>query len=72
MKTYDVTIQKLSDQDKAFMDSFNYTHEQYGISDENIIAFLTGNTNEYYEGYTQLADAHNLWEHAIAFARSEK
>ena len=72
MKTNEITTYRsLSDEDKAFMDAFNYTHEQYSISDEDIVGFLCG-ADISFDGYTQVADAHNLWEYAISFARGEK
>jgi hypothetical protein len=56
----------MTNSDKAFMDSFKDTHDQYEISDENIEAFLHG-TDESFDGYTILADAYNLWNDAINY-----
>jgi hypothetical protein len=69
MTTWQETERTMTAWDKAFMDSFKSTHGQYEIPDKNIVAFLTGSAQEYFEGYTQLADARNLWADAIAFAR---
>lgn len=62
----------LTDEQKAFMKSFKETHGQYDISDKAIIAFLHGDTKHFtscFDGYTQLADARNLWWDAINFAK---
>jgi len=62
----------LTDEQKAFMASFKDTHGQYDISDKAIIAFLHGDTTHFtscFDGYTQLADARNLWWDAINFAK---
>lgn len=62
----------MTEEQKAFMDSFNETHDQYEIPDEAIVAFLHGDLSHfdgYCSGYTQLADARNLWGDALAFAR---
>lgn len=69
MSNTDATNKSLTAWEKAFMDSFKNTHGQYEISDKDILAFLTGNTDKYFEGYTQLADARNLWADAIVYAR---
>jgi hypothetical protein len=72
MKTLDIiAYSNLSDEDKAFMDSFKETHDQYGIPDSDLIAFLNWEDISF-DGYTQVADARNLWRNAIAFARGEK
>jgi hypothetical protein len=57
---------QLTDADKAFIKSFQETHNQYDVIDEDIEGFLLGEDN-YFEGYTQVADAYNLWGDAIAF-----
>jgi hypothetical protein len=72
MKTIDIAnYHNLSDEDKAFMDSFKETHDQYGVRDEDLIAFLNWEDISF-DGYTQVADARNLWRDALAFARGEK
>ena len=62
---------QLTEEQQAFMDSFKDTHDQYGISDERIEAFLRGDLKltDYFDGYTQLADAYNLWSDALNYAR---
>jgi hypothetical protein len=69
MTTWQDTERTMNAWDKAFMDSFKRTHAQYEIPDKDIEAFLTGNAHDYFDGYTQLADAHNLWAGALQFAR---
>lgn len=67
--------QSLTDSDKAFVKSFKETHDQYEITDEAIDAFLRGDTQYFtscFDGYTQLADAYNLWHDAINFAKEMK
>jgi hypothetical protein len=59
---------QLTEEQQAFMDAFKDTHDQYGISDEDIEAFLRGNDKSF-DGYTQLADAYNLWSDALNYAR---
>lgn len=61
---------QLTEEQKAFMKSFKETHDQYDLTDEVIIAFLHGSA-DYFIGYTQLADARNLWGDALHFARGE-
>jgi hypothetical protein len=56
----------MTNSDIAFMESFKDTHDQYQISDEDIEAFLRGNDKSF-GGYTQLADAYNLWSDAITY-----
>ena len=58
----------LKDSDIAFMHSFKDTHGQYDIPDRYIVAFLTEGSEDYFDGYTQLADAYNLWTDAITHA----
>jgi len=65
-------MNNLTAEQQAFMDSFKETHDQYDVSDEKIIAFLHGDTSlftGYCSGYTQLADARNLWGDALNFAQ---
>jgi hypothetical protein len=65
----------MKNSDKAFMASFKDTHGQYDISDEKIIAFLQGDISlftGYCDGYTQLADAYNLWGEAIYYMQGAK
>lgn len=65
----------LDDSDKAFVASFKDTHGQYDITDEAIAAFMHGDVgyfNSVFDGYTQLADAYNLWGDALNFARRAK
>lgn len=69
MSTSDSTSTPLTAEQKAFIASFKETHGQYELSDEVIIAFLRG-SSDYFIGYTQLADARNLWGDALHFARS--
>jgi hypothetical protein len=57
---------QLTDEDKAFIESFKETHNQYDVTDEDIVGFLLGE-DKYFDGYTQVADAYNLWDDAIAF-----
>jgi hypothetical protein len=59
----------LTNEQQAFMDSFKETHNQYEVSDEDLIAFLCGTHDEYFDVYTQVADAYNLWRDAIKFAK---
>ena len=61
----------LTDSDKAFIASFKETHNQYDVLDEDIAGFLLFE-NKYFDGYTQVADAHNLWNDAIAFTERNK
>jgi hypothetical protein len=65
------TNQSLTDEQQAFMKSFKDTHGQYDIPDEVIVDFLNGH-DESFDGYTQLADAYNLWRDAINFAKEMK
>ena len=69
MKTWQEKERSMTACDKAFMDSFKSTHDQYQISDKDIVEFLTGDSQGYFDGYTQLADAQNLWADAIVYAR---
>lgn len=69
MSNTEATSKPLTDEQKAFIASFKDTHGQYELSDEVIIAFLHGSA-DYFIGYTQLADARNLWGDALHFARS--
>jgi len=62
------SYEALTDDEKAFMCSFKETHGQYDIPDKTIIAYLAGSDN-HFMGYTQLADARNLWDAAINFAK---
>ena len=55
---------------KAFMRSFNEQFNQYDISDEKITDFLLGYNDDYFEGYSELADAYNLWTDAVRFAQT--
>jgi hypothetical protein len=62
----------LTDEQKAFIKSFKDTHDQYEIKDKAIVAFLHGDDSHFtscFDGYTQLADARNLWWDAINFAK---
>jgi cobalamin biosynthesis Co2+ chelatase CbiK len=68
MSNANTTRMSLTDEEKAFIASFKDTHSQYAFTEEVIVASLRG-TSEYFDGYTQLADARNLWKDAIAFAR---
>lgn len=68
MSNTDATNRSLTDEEKAFIASFKDTHSQYEFTEEVIVAFLRG-SNAYFDGYTQLADARNLWADAIAYAR---
>lgn len=61
----------LSDSDIAFMESFLNTHDQYNVPEKDLIGFLCGE-NQYFECYTQVADAYNLWGDAVTFAWSNK
>ena len=58
----------MREEQKAFMESFKDTHDQYQITDDEITDYLQGNTREYFSGYTELADARNLWRDALRFA----
>ena len=61
----------LTAEQQAFMDSFKETHDQYEVQDDVIEAYLRGEVNYYFDGYTQLADARDLWGDALKFARKE-
>lgn len=61
---------KLSDSDIAFMKSFKDRCNQYDVTDQNILDYLYGNDCDYFEGYTQLADAYNMWQDALAFSKT--
>ena len=58
----------MREEQKAFMESFKDTHDQYQITDNEITEYLQGSTREYFSGYTELADARNLWGDALRFA----
>jgi hypothetical protein len=58
--------------DKAFMRSFNQQFNQYDISDKQITDFLLGYQDDYFDGYSELADAYNLWSDAVRFAQTIK
>jgi hypothetical protein len=57
---------------KAFMRSFKEQFNQYDVSDQQITDFLLGEHDEYFDGYSELADAYNLWTDAVQFAQSIK
>lgn len=57
---------------KAFMQSFNEQFNHYDISDEKITDFLLGYNDDYFDGYTELADAYSLWTDAVQFGLSIK
>ena len=57
---------------KAFMRSFRDQFNQYDISDEQITDFLLGYHDDYFDGYSELADAYNLWIDAVQFAQTLK
>jgi hypothetical protein len=61
---------KLSDSDIAFMASFKDRCDQYDVTDQNILDYLYGNECGCFEGYTQLADAYNMWQDALEFAKT--
>ena len=56
----------------AFMRSFKEQFDHYDISDEQITDFLLGYHDEYFDGYSQLADAYNLWSDALRYAKTLK
>ena len=57
---------------KAFMRSFKEQFNQYDVSDKQITDFLLGYNDDYFDGYSELADAYNLWTDAVQFAQSIK
>ena len=57
---------------KAFMRSFKEQFNQYDVSDQQITDFLLGYNDDYFDGYSELADAYNLWTDAVQFAQSIK
>jgi hypothetical protein len=57
---------------KAFMRSFKEQFNQYDVSDQQITDFLLGYDEEYFDGYSELADAYNLWTDAVQFAQTIK
>ena len=65
---YIETENKMTEMDKAFMESFQDRFNQYNVCDEDIENFLIGNSNDNFEGYTALADAYGLWKDALAQA----
>lgn len=72
MSNTDATNRSLTDEQKAFMESFKDTHDQYEIPDDVLESYLRGGDSyfdSYFDGYTQLADARNLWVDALKFAR---
>ena len=62
----------LTASDKAFMRSFKEQFNQWDISDQQITDFLLGYDEEYFDGYSELADAYNLWTDAVNFAQTLK
>jgi hypothetical protein len=70
MSNTGATNRFLTDEEMAFMASFKETHGQYELTDAMIISYLIEpGWCEYFDGCTQLADALNLWNDAIKFAR---
>jgi hypothetical protein len=57
---------------KAFMRSFKEQFNQYDVSDKQITDFLLGYNDDYFDGYSELADAYNLWTDAVQFAQTIK
>lgn len=57
---------------KAFMRSFKEQFNQYDVSDQQITDFLLGYDEEYFDGYSELADAYNLWTDAVQFTNAIK
>jgi hypothetical protein len=57
---------------KAFMRSFKEQYNQCDVSDKQITDFLLGYHDEYFDGYSELADAYNLWTDAVNFAQTLK
>jgi hypothetical protein len=57
---------------KAFMRSFKEQFNQYDVSDQQITDFLLCYYDEYFDGYSELADAYNLWSDAVRFAQTIK
>jgi hypothetical protein len=68
MTNTNTTKMSLTDEEKAFIAAFKETHSQYAFTEEVIVSSLRG-TSDYFDGYTQLADARNLWAEALQFAR---
>jgi hypothetical protein len=62
----------LTASDKAFMRSFKEQYNQCDVSDKQITDFLLGYHDEYFDGYSELADAYNLWTDAVNFAQTLK
>jgi hypothetical protein len=57
---------------KAFMRSFKEQYNQCDVSDQQITDFLLGFHDDYFDGYSELADAYNLWTDAVQFAQTIK
>ena len=57
---------------KAFMRSFKEQFNQCDVSDKQITDFLLDFHDEYFDGYSELADAYNLWTDAVRFAQTLK
>ena len=64
---YTTTVDLTAEQD-AFISSFQHTHGQYDVTTSNIEMFLHGHEVECFDGYTQVADARNLWNDAMNYA----
>ena len=64
---YTTTVDLTAEQE-AFIKSFQNTHGQYDVTTEDIEKFLHGYVDENFSGYTQVADARNLWNDAMNYA----
>lgn len=62
----------MNEEDKynvAFFVAFSEEMGQYDVSYKDFEEFLRGE-DKYFDGYTQLADAYNLWRTAVEFGRN--